>query len=116
MEDFFKPRIVYREIGVTMDACMIKEGWMINNKLYMISGAHLLHLLHFFNSKLFNRMVLSNANLTGGKGIDFMEKILVPLPTQCDLSNCSINEIDNILYDFYKLSSLERKYINVLKE
>ena len=102
-EDFFKPRIVYREIGLTMDACLLKEGWMINNKLYMISGSHLSHLIHYFNSKLFNSMVLSNANLTGGKGIDFMEKVLVPLPSQCDLSNCSINEIDDILNDYPKI-------------
>ena len=114
-EDFFKPRIVYREIGLTMDACLLKEGWMINNKLYMISGSHLSHLIHYFNSKLFNSMVLSNANLTGGKGIDFMEKVLVPLPSQCDLSNCSINEIDDILNDYYNLSVTERKYINSLK-
>ena len=111
-DDFFRPRIVYREIGLTMDACMIDEGWMINNKLYMISGEHLTHLLHYLNSKLFNCIILSSVNLTGGKGIDFMEKILVPRPEQCDLSFCSKEEVDNNLFDYYNLSTEECEYID----
>ena len=70
MEDFNKPKIVYREIGVTMDACMVPSGVMINNKLYMVSGEHLEHLLHFFNSNIFNKITFTKANLTGGKGVD----------------------------------------------
>ena len=78
MEDFERPRIIYREIGIEMDACMVDKGWMVNNKLYMISGSYLNHLINFLNSKLFNKIILTTANLTGGKGVDFLEKVIVP--------------------------------------
>ncbi len=94
-----------------MEACMVDAGWMINNKLYMISGEHLVHLMNFFNSKLFNCIVLSSVNLTGGKGIDFMEKVLVPRPDQCNLSFCSREKVDNILFNYYNLSIEECEFI-----
>lgn len=111
LEDFAQPRIVYREIGEAMDACMVPPNVMINNKLYMVSGKHLEHLLHFFNSKIFNKIIFAKANLTGGKGVDFMNIIRVPLPTECDLSKCKSQDVDNILYSFYGLSREEIVYI-----
>ena len=110
-EEFFQPRIVYREIGEVMDACIVPSGVMINNKLYMISGEHLEHLLHYFNSNLFNRIIFTKANLTGGKGIEFMETIRVPLPSVCDLSICNREDVDNTLYSFYGLNRKEIEYI-----
>ena len=84
-DDFSKPKIVYREIGLEMDACIVPPNWMINNKLYMITGKNLQQLLNFLNSKIFNKIILSSANITGGKGIDFMANIKVPLPSNCNL-------------------------------
>ena len=110
-EDFSRPRIVYREIGEVMDACMVPPDVMINNKLYMVSGEHLEHLLRFFNSKLFNKTIFTKANLTGGKGIDFMEIVRVPLPSECDLSICKEQDVDNFLYSFYGLTQIETEYI-----
>ena len=111
MEDFNKPKIVYREIGVTMDACMVPSGVMINNKLYMVSGEHLEHLLHFFNSNIFNKITFTKANLTGGKGVDFMEFVRVPLPSECDLSMCNEQDVDKLLYSFYGLTKNEVEFI-----
>ena len=115
-QDFSFPRIVYREIGEAMDACIVPPDVMINNKLYMISGEHLEHLLHYFNSYLFNRIVFAKANLTGGKGIDFMETIRVPLPSECDLSRCNNQDVDNTLYSFYDLNREEIDYIEKLAD
>ena len=109
-EDFNKQRIVYREIGKEMDACIVPPNIVINNKLYMISGEHIEHLLCFFNSKIFNKILFIKANLTGGKGIDFMESIRIPLASECDLS-ISEENVDNILYSFYKLTNAEIAYI-----
>ena len=109
-EDFNKQRIVYREIGTEMDACIVPPNIVINNKLYMISGEHIEHLLCFFNSKIFNKIVFIKANLTGGKGIDFMDSIRIPLPSECELS-ISEENVDNILYSFYKLTNAEIAYI-----
>ena len=111
LEDFSRPRIVYREIGEVMDACMVPPDVMINNKLYMVSGKHLEHLLRFFNSKLFNKTIFTKANLTGGKGVDFMEIVRVPLPSECDLSICEEQDVDNFLYSFYGLTQIETEYI-----
>lgn len=107
MEDFNRPRIVYREIGLEMDACLIKAGWMICNKCYMISGEHLEHLLNFFNTRLFNHIILSFTNFTGGKGVDFMENIHTPLPIECDLTECDAQMSEDRLYEFYKLTGDE---------
>ena len=115
-QDFSFPRIVYREIGEAMDACIVPPDVMINNKLYMISGEHLEHLLHYFNSYLFNRIVFAKANLTGGKGIDFMETIRAPLPSECDLSRCNNQDVDNTLYSFYDLNREEIDYIEKLAD
>ena len=111
LEDFEKPRIIYREIGVEMDACLVEKGWMINNKLYMISGCNLTHLLNYFNSRLFNKVILSGANLTGGKGVDFIERIAVPLPAECDLTTTDNDTTPQRLYAFYQLTEEEIKFI-----
>ena len=110
-DDFSKPKIVYREIGVEMDACMVPSDWMINNKLYMITGNHLQHLLNYLNSKVFNRIILQSANVTGGKGVDFMAEIRVPLPNQCNLQ-CKENDVDSVLNRYYALSSEEISFID----
>jgi len=112
-EDFNKQRIVYREIGKEMDACIVPPNIVINNKLYMISGEHIEHLLCFFNSKIFNKMVFIKANLTGGKGIDFMESIRIPLASECDLS-ISEENVDNILYSFLLVSDKTFLELSVL--
>ena len=111
LEDFERQRIIYREIGIEMDACMVDKGWMVNNKLYMISGSHLNHLINFLNSKLFNKIILTTANLTGGKGVDFLEKVVVPSPEQCDLSNANERTTALSLYKLYDLSDNEIQYI-----
>ena len=36
LDDFSKPKIVYREISIEMEACLAPSNWMLNNKLYMI--------------------------------------------------------------------------------
>ena len=77
----------------------------------MVSGEHLEHLLRFFNSNLFNKTIFTKANLTGGKGIDFMENIRVPLPSECDLSMCNEQDVDTLLYSLYGLSRKEVEYI-----
>ncbi len=41
MNEFFKQKIVYREISDAMDACLVEPGFMLNNKCYLITGEHL---------------------------------------------------------------------------
>ena len=109
-EDFNKPKIVYREIGIELDACLVPEKWVINNKLYMITGENLIHLIAYLNSRIFNKIILASANITGGKGVDFLSTIKVPTSEQCDLSTLT-GDIDAVLYRFYNFSKDEILFI-----
>ena len=117
-DDFFKQRIIYREIGEEMDACLIPKGIVINNKLYMVSGENLEFLIIFFNSSLFNKIILQTANLTGGKGVDFMDKINVIKPTNQDilkakelLASSDDESKDDFINSLYRLSEEEINFI-----
>lgn len=79
-DDFSKQKIVYREISDAMNACMVEEDVMINNKCYMVTGDHLPYLISFFNSRLFTKIILQEANITGGKGEGFLQNIRSPIP------------------------------------
>ena len=69
MNEFNKQKIVYREISDSMNACMVDPGIMLNNKCYLITGGSSLEfLLAYFNSQLFTKIILPQANVTGGKG------------------------------------------------
>lgn len=37
MNEFFKQKIVYREISDAMNACLVEPGYMLNNKCYLIT-------------------------------------------------------------------------------
>ena len=122
LEDFSKQKIIYREIGLEMDACIIPEGWFVNNKLYLITGNKLEYLIALLNSKVFNKILLTSANLTGGKGVDFMEKLRLPqnddlcseLTAIYNSRDCNASYekmIDQKLYEFYGLSSKEIHFL-----
>ena len=102
-----------------MNACLIQNKTYINNKAYLVSGRNLNFLLLFFNSKLFNQIILKSANLTGGKGVDFMSKIHVPFLDNEKLErvenllreSASEDERDSFIFDLFNLSSDERDYV-----
>ena len=120
MGDFSKPKIVYREISDTMNACMVEPGIFINNKCYMLTGEKLGFLLGVLNSTVFNKFLLQAANLTGGKGSEFLEKIYFPtnatLHIEIDelISSEKYNEIDMALGKFYNLTNAENDYLKKL--
>ena len=78
--EFFKQKIVYREISDSMNACIVDPGYMLNNKCYLITGDHLIYILSFLNSKLFAKIVLPQVNITGGKGEGFLSNVSLILP------------------------------------
>ena len=107
-----------------MDACLVEEGYMLNNKCYLITGEHLIYILTFLNSKLFTKLILPQANITGGKGEAFLNTIplqkppheienkLIELYNQRKGNPAYIDQcIDSIFCDLYKLSEKERAYI-----
>ncbi|MBR0341670.1 MAG: hypothetical protein IJH64_05415 [Oscillospiraceae bacterium] len=91
--EFFKHKIVYREISDAMNACLVDPNYMLNNKCYLITGEHLVYILCFFNSSLFTKIMLQQANTTGGKGEGFLNNISLLYPT---------DTIEAELVDIYK--------------
>jgi hypothetical protein len=129
MDDFSKQKIVYREISDKMNASLVESGMLINNKSYMITGNHMKYLLGILNSFLFNHIILQDANVTGGKGSNFLERIYVPFPETQDgitllvserLNNTSRDKIKNLENEInrqiYSIYHLEDREINYLEE
>ena len=127
LEDFSLPKIVYREIGFEMDACIVPDGWFINNKLYLITGKDIEYLITLLNSRIFNKIYLTSANLTGGKGVDFMETLLLPndlylaenlkdIYSKKNIDSNFEDRIDTALYAYYKLSESEVAFLNMNDE
>lgn len=125
-DDFSKRRIVYREISEAMDACLVEPEVYINNKCYMIAGDHLVYILSFINSQLFTRIVLQQANVTGGKGEGFLSAIpLIEPPETIEhrieelykmrsdgQPQDSIDaEVESIFCDLYGLTAEEHQFI-----
>ena len=121
------PKIVYREIGFEMDACIVPDGWFINNKLYLITGKDIEYLITLLNSRIFNKIYLTSANLTGGKGVDFMETLLLPndlylaenlkeIYSKKNIDSNFEDRIDTALYAYYKLSESEIAFLNMNDE
>ena len=47
LEDFSKPKIIWKIIGSRLAFTMDKEGYIVNNACYLMTGEHLLHVLAF---------------------------------------------------------------------
>ena len=88
----------------------------------MVSGKYLDYLLIFFNSKLFNKVILQSANVTGGKGVDFMNKIHCIIPNQHQMAeatrllhnNSSDSAKDEFINSIYDLSPLQKEYLQTI--
>ena len=125
-DDFSKQRIVYREISEAMDACLVEPEVYINNKCYMIAGDHLIYILSFINSQLFTKIILQQANITGGKGEGFLSAIPLIKPSvvierrieelyqkriEGGLQDTIDAEVERVFCDLYGLTNEERRFI-----
>ena len=128
LDDFNKQKIVYREISNYMDACIVEPGVFLNNKCYMITGDHLIYLISVMNSTLFNKVILQNANTTGGKGFGFLEKVCIPFPPETvekqiielyysrtpSNSRTVDKKVDSIVYSLYGLADSEIRIVEAM--
>ena len=109
-EDFNEQKIVYREISTEMEACLLPAGYYITNKCYMItcqSKCILYYLLAFLNSNIFNKIVLQSANITGGKGADFLGNVQAVVPDKSIIDKIkAIQNIKNKTFRIQKYNSL----------
>ena len=112
-----------------MNAAYAKEPIYINNKAYIITGNHLIYILCYLNSSIFNKVILRFANSTGGKGPEFLlaQRLFKPSPSQEEYiinlfaklqdiqeltkKNNIESQINDYFYSIYGLTSEERIFI-----
>ena len=69
----------------------------------------------FLNSKAFNKIILASANLTGGKGVDFMERVNVPLNQnlmKAVMATTDEEQIEALFNDFFGLTEEEKYFLS----
>ena len=132
-EDFSKPKIIYPNMTKFLPFCYDECGFYTNQKCFIITGSFVAYLTAFFNSSLFKFCFKDSFPKLGEEGRElskiFFEKIPVLEVTeetnerfvrlvediQNDYTNQKAIEIDDILFDLYKLSDEERAAIGFIE-
>ena len=132
MEDFFKPKVMWKIIGCNINFSFDDGTMICNNAVNIMTGQRnqLLQFLGLMNSKLFDwyLKLTTEAEVQGG-GIQLyvttLEKTLVKLDFTLNLSeiiNQRVNgkttdiDVDKIIFDSYKLTQEEVDYIITSKQ
>ena len=132
LEDFFKPKVMWKIIGCNINFSFDDGTMICNNAVNIMTGQRnqLLQFLGLMNSKLFDwyLKLTTEAEVQGG-GIQLyvttLEKTLVKLDFPLYLSeiiNQRVNgiisdkEVDNTIFESYKLTHEEVDYILTSKQ
>ncbi|HXI00179.1 MAG TPA: TaqI-like C-terminal specificity domain-containing protein [Sphingobacteriaceae bacterium] len=137
-EDFNKTKIIYPEITKFINFIYDKDGYLVNNKCFILTGRHIEYLTAFLNSSIFKFCFLNNfPELLGGtrelRKI-FFELIPVKLITdeineffkekviqiqslkQKGENTIEIEkEIDKVLFKLYELTEEEQNSIGFIQ-
>ncbi|MDR0696404.1 MAG: Eco57I restriction-modification methylase domain-containing protein [Christensenellaceae bacterium] len=108
MNEFFKPKIIYRRISDRMNAVVDNDGYIVINTCFIITGEYINFLCSFFNCNLF-KLLFKDVGALGGKGRNFITNIKVIKPTGEDRAYT-----DQEFYKLYNLSDDEIEYIESL--
>ena len=84
LEDFSKPKIIWKIIGSRLAFAIDNNGIMLNNACYLLTGNHLAHILGFLNSSpLIWYSEITNMNKTGvgDAQVGAQNIILFPIPS-----------------------------------
>ena len=84
LEDFSKPKIIWKIIGSRLAFAIDNNGIMLNNACYLLTGNHLVHILGFLNSSpLIWYSEITNMNKTGvgDAQVGAQNIILFPIPS-----------------------------------
>ena len=130
LEDFSKPKIIWKIIGSRLAFTMDKEGYIVNNACYLMTGEYLLHVLAFLNSSpLIWYSEITNMNKTGvgDAQVGAQNIILFPIPKQTqkdgeitsvvnsllnEYSEENANRLQNLIYDVFGLINEESDYLS----
>ena len=131
LEDFSKPKIIWKIIGSRLAFAIDNNGIMLNNACYLLTGNHLAHILGFLNSSpLIWYSEITNMNKTGVGDVQVGAQniILFPIPPTIDdevveiveqlLSTSANSNLKRILsehiYAIYGLGIEEISYLESL--
>ena len=127
---FSKPKIIWKIIGSRLAFTMDKEGYIVNNACYLMTGEYLLHVLAFLNSSpLIWYSEITNMNKTGvgDAQVGAQNIILFPIPKQTqkdgeitsvvnsllnEYSEENANRLQNLIYDVFGLTNEESDYLS----
>ena len=128
-EDFEKPKIIYPNMTKFLPFYYDMEGFLTNQKCFIITGKHLAFLTAFFNSSMFKLCFRDNfPELQGGTrelSKVFFDKIPILLvddttnakfatlidDIQQEYDKEKFSLLDNLLFDLYNLSKEEQEYL-----
>ena len=123
IEDFFKHKIIWKIIGNEIAFSIEKEGFMVNNACYLLTGEHLEYIVAFLNSKPIKWFsIQTNMNKTGvgDMQIGAQNIVIFPIPMPqakyekiiIDLfENKEYQKIEQIIYELYGFSKEEIIFI-----
>lgn len=127
-EDFEKPKMIYPAMTKFLNFVYDEEGYLGNDKIFILTGEQIEWLVCFFNSKLWAYCFRDNfPELLGGTRElrkVFMEEIKVKKVDETIIDKCKdyINrfkkgeksvmlEIDNLVYELYRLTEEEIRIV-----
>lgn len=127
MEDFNRPKVMWKIIGCNINFVYDDKGFICNNAVDIMVGKdeNLIQFTALMNSKLFDWYLktTTEAEVQGG-GIQLyvttLEKTLLKLDFPHEFTDVSLSRInghisddimDDAIFDAYSISTQERKYI-----
>ncbi len=107
-DDFFKPKIVWNRIAAKKQFALVDKGIFIQDSMHFIVGNNLNYLCSVLNSKLIQwllSLIIGEAAIGNAGNADNVLNLVIP--------SSKINKriTDDEIYELYKLSSKEIKFI-----
>ena len=119
MEDFYKPKIVWKIIGNQMAFAYDKNQFIMNNACYIMTGEHLDYLLSFLNSQaILWYSYVTNMNKTGVGDVQVggQNIITFPIPAYSDNKNILAKMADCVTNQKISLKSVDYQIENIISE
>lgn len=117
-EDFSRPKIVYPETTQGAFFAFDDSGLMLDKTCFMLISNEAAYIQRTLSSRLFEfayKNIFSSVEL-GTHGYQYNKHALIKLPIiqpdgaiRTRLTECSIDEIDMVLYDLYSINQEEQE-------
>ena len=98
LDDFNKPKIIWKIIGNRMGFAIEKNGYIVNNACYILTGENLDYLLGFFNSNAilwYSNITNMNKTGVGDVQVGAQNVLLFPVPKKSFVKTQIENLISN---------------------